>query len=181
MSIDLIARAAHFPISARAIVLGCLAAGIAVPSHASDDWNLKYATNRQVLTPVFGGLAVLDKETGLLWERTPSSGAYTWDDASSHCATLAVSSRLGWRLPTIQELGSILDLGQPNNLTPGNPYNALTVSGWNIGELIWSATSSDTTPGSAWSMNIASNFLVLGKGSLGRAWCVRFRQGVEAQ
>lgn len=65
---------------------------------------------------VMGGVAVLDRETGLVWERNvdtrPAEAGgpppLAWSDAFSHCATRRVGDRWGWRLPEAYELGSLL-------------------------------------------------------------------------
>jgi hypothetical protein len=49
---------------------------------------------RFVLTPT----AVADRFEGLEWERTPSPGSVTWDEAD------AAATAGGWRLPSIAEL-----------------------------------------------------------------------------
>jgi hypothetical protein len=60
---------------------------------------------------VFGGLAVLDKATGLVWERTPSTATVpTWADAIVGCPIfVSIGNTGGWRLPRA---------GQPERLDP---------------------------------------------------------------
>jgi hypothetical protein len=57
----------------------------------------------------FGDAAVLDKETGLVWEKSPSLDTFTWDFAVYHCATLSAGGGAGWRLPGISGLMSLVD------------------------------------------------------------------------
>lgn len=147
------------------------------PAFAEDQWAFK-AERFQVLQ-AFGGSAVLDHETGIVWERSPSSGAFSWDQASQYCNSLIIGARMGWRLPTLQELTSVLSIGGPNNLEPGNPFNV--VPPWSVGEFIWSATTSAGSATDAWTMNLASNVSAFNKGSASRCWCVRYRQGVDPQ
>lgn len=83
------------------------------------------ASERFVL--VLNEEAVLDKETGLVWERSPSSNT-SWPglhaDMSAHCANLAVGGRKGWRLPGTAELASLIDPSQTNPpmLPTGHPF-----------------------------------------------------------
>ena len=55
----------------------------------------------------FGGEAVLDKETGLVWEKAPSTDVSAWRNAVIGCANKIVGGRFGWRLPAIEELSSL--------------------------------------------------------------------------
>ncbi len=55
---------------------------------------------------------VQDTKTGLIWQQTVPSGTYTWADATAYCGSTVVSTRLGgtgWRLPTLEELQTIVD------------------------------------------------------------------------
>jgi hypothetical protein len=59
---------------------------------------------------VMGGEAVLDKETGLVWERSPINYAGKWIGAQWECWTHNTGRRQGWRVPTVQEAQSLADL-----------------------------------------------------------------------
>ena len=68
--------------------------------------------------------AVLDRTTGLVWERLPDRTPFTWDEASSGAGD-------GWRLPTIGELSGLaagLVLGHP--FEPPEPRGVF----WSISE-----------------------------------------------
>ena len=58
---------------------------------------------------VFSGAGVLDRETGLVWEKSPGGDA-DWTAAVRSCAERSKSGRAGWHLPTVQELGSLAPL-----------------------------------------------------------------------
>ena len=57
----------------------------------------------------FDGAAVLDKETGLVWERAPIDAIADWANAVLDCTLTEIGGRMGWRLPRIEELLSVLD------------------------------------------------------------------------
>lgn len=73
----------------------------------------------------FDNEAVLDRETGLVWERTAGRVARQgWVRAVTHCYFKSVGGRKGWRLPTIEELSSLLDPIQLDPaLPPGHPFD----------------------------------------------------------
>src|SRR5712691_8781221 len=75
---------------------------------------------------VLASAANLDNETGLVWETAPG-GSGVWTDALEVCNGLALGNRMGWRLPTVQELASLLDQdafigGSPLALPSGHPF-----------------------------------------------------------
>jgi serine/threonine-protein kinase len=58
-----------------------------------------------------GDGAVRDRTTGLIWDKKGSIGKMTWPDAHRYVATLndhRLAEKNGWRLPTIEELMSLL-------------------------------------------------------------------------
>ena len=128
----------------------------------------------------FGGAAVLDQETGLVWEQSPDGTTYVWSpndasviQAALACANKNVRGRKGWRLPSINELASLIDPSAPAGptLPAGHPFTNVQSS------VYWSATTFFPTPlrtGWAWVVNLSD-------GSVGGAletqayyvWCVR--------
>ena len=92
---------------------------------------------------------MLDRETGLVWQRTPEvpGRASNFPDAVSACYVAATGGRKGWRLPTPEELLSLVDPTQSNPaLPPGHPFQQVLI-------FYWSATTlfppTPTTAGSA--------------------------------
>ena len=140
---------------------------------------------------VMGGAAALDRETGLVWEKSPIMATQVWSDAHVSCHDLAVGGRRGWRLPTIQELASLVDptiFAPVLALPPGHPFISVQSSSY------WSATSIDqvTNAGDpllplnpfAWRMAFVDPaFSNTGSKTTGmfHVWCVRGGQGVAAQ
>jgi len=70
--------------------------------------------------PVLNYEAVLDKETGLVWAADANLfGKKTWDDAIYYCADqVDLGGRKGWRLPTREELASLLDVSETEPALP---------------------------------------------------------------
>jgi hypothetical protein len=85
-------------------------------------WSQKLpAAQRFVI--VLDGAAVLDKETGLVWEKSPDTTPIKWYDAVTYCYNKTVGGRKGWRLPMVEELASLIDTTQTNPALPsGHPF-----------------------------------------------------------
>lgn len=185
-AIRAIACARLFGVAMAVVLVGLVSPAFA--GHGPDQWAHK-GPRFQVLVQ-FGGTAVLDRETGLVWEKSPNLGAFTWlpspvgggssGGAHDHCNRLVLGERMGWRVPTIQELTSLLDQSVPGfvpHLTPGHPFAPL----WSIGEHIWSATTDANNAGQAWTMELLGSLSKDNKSTLSHVWCVRLRQGVDPQ
>lgn len=56
------------------------------------------------------GDTVRDVRTGLLWQRAVPAEAYTWGNANTYCQSLSLAGLTGWRLPTVKELRSLVDI-----------------------------------------------------------------------
>jgi hypothetical protein len=91
--------------------------------------------------------AVLDRETGLVWERRPSTKLLPWSTARLFCAQKAVGGRGGWRLPSFAELASLVDPSVTDpaapRLPPGHPFLDVQTGTY------WSATAFADQPGFA--------------------------------
>lgn len=72
---------------------------------------------------VMDGDAILDRETGLAWERRPDGIHYDWRTAFIKCRFKKIGGRLGWRMPTLEEQLSLLDYdGTRAQLPAGHPF-----------------------------------------------------------
>lgn len=99
------------------------------------------------------GTAVLDKETGLVWAKNAnlSNGALTWQLAMNYCPNLSVGGRKGWRLPTVEELASLVDPTQSNpSLPSGHPFTNVQSSYY------WSSSSFSGDSSYAWNVHMYS-------------------------
>ena len=64
------------------------------------DKNLPSASRFTVLA-AFGGAAVRDNNTGLVWEKAPDVTARSWGDSTFYCINKNVGGTRGWRLPSV--------------------------------------------------------------------------------
>lgn len=102
----------------------------------TQNWDKKLdATNGDVngcnsdrFTCLFEDTVVRDNETGLVWEKSPSSDTSTWLLAMVGSVLKNGGGRFGWQVPTVQQLYSLKDFTQtPVALPAGHPF--LNVSG----------------------------------------------------
>jgi hypothetical protein len=86
------------------------------------------ATQRFVILPAFSNDAVLDKETDLVWEKSPQTTSARWTEARRMCSEKNVGGQKGWRLPSLEELQSLVD----PSVAPDCPVGCLLVidEGW---------------------------------------------------
>lgn len=130
---------------------------------------------------MLNGAAVLDKETGLVWEQSPSTRTFSWDFAQSHCNRLTTGGHLGWRLPAIQELTSLVDQTQSSPALPsGHPF--LNVQSYPE-SVYWSATTVVGSTSIAWYVRFFGHGgvgTVADDYNKGFVWCVR-GHGVDSQ
>ena len=116
-------------------------------------WSQKLPADKRFLL-VLDGEAVLDRETGLVWEKSPDTTIRIWNDAVSYCYNKEVGGRKGWRLPTIEELASLVDTTQSNPALPsGHPFVNVQ-SG-----LYWSSTEYAGSPDNAWYVYMSNGFV----------------------
>jgi len=141
----------------------------AIPLESWDNKIPNAGTRFKVLSE-FGGQAVLDKETGLVWEQSPSTGTLNWNDARFQCTSLTTGGRKGWRLPSVHELTSLIDPSVTNPALPsGHPFLNVQSSYY------WSATTIADRSTFAWAVHFSDGDPNIGynKSFLGFVWCVR--------
>ena len=129
----------------------------------------------------FNNAAVLDRETGLVWERSPDTNTRDWIGAHRFCNDRAVGigNRKGWRVPTLQELASLVDPTQDKVATlpalpAGHPFTHVQP------DFYWSSTSFGENPATmAWGVAFDDGILIepgarfTGKTVPFFVWCVR--------
>ncbi len=153
------------------------------PYYALPSWDRNMpVANRFVVLTNWGSQAVLDKETGLVWERSPLITTHPWDlsagfskSALVQCTSRTTGGRKGWRLPSVHELASLVDPANSNpSLPTGHPFTVLS-SGY------WSATALAVDPTRAWFVLFFAGDESTGAKSNGLlAWCVRGGNNADA-
>ena len=170
-----------------ALALVCGTASLAEaqngPYYAAPSWNQTLACPTENSCPrfivVMSGEAVLDRETGLVWERSPSIQALLpWQAAQATCNRRLVGNRKGWRLPTIQDLASLIDpsVAFPGPmLAAGHPFIGVHSASY------WSATSVSGSA-TAWRADFGSGAITTTAiANPEFFWCVRGGHGPDAQ
>ena len=166
------------------LVAAALVAAFAVPAAAEvlSTWDTIIAgAPRFRLLPGFANMAAVDRETGLVWDRSPDSTPRTWLGAHRHCndRAVGVGNRLGWRVPTVQELASLVDPTSPARpaLPAGHPFTNVQA------DFYWSATTFGENPANVWGVSFVDGPLTdpgvrfTGKTAMFYPWCVRTGHG----
>ena len=131
------------------------------------------AVKRFVVLADFNNDAVLDRETGLVWEKSPETTMHAWtgSDVAQACGNKNVGGRKGWRLPSIQELASLIDptVVPPGPTIPaGHPFTNVQSATY------WSATTVAALPMNGWLLTFASGDVNSSpKETMRFVWCVR--------
>jgi hypothetical protein len=110
---------------------------------------------------------VLDLETGLVWERSPSAVLAIWGDARGNCEKRLHSNRFGWRLPTEEEMKSLAD-DSADGLPDGHPFTNVSLT-----SEYWTDSSYSATFAFLFQFDTANGETIDMKSTSHLAWCVR--------
>ena len=94
---------------------------------------------------------VLDKETGLVWARNANLAGEQigWMGAIDFCRACTLGHRKGWRLPTLEELSSLVDPSQElPSLPSGHPFINVQLYDY------WSSNTYEYYSTAAWLVNM---------------------------
>jgi len=145
------------------------------PYYATPSWDQTLpASTRFVVLSNLNSEAVLDRETGLVWQRTPDNSRDTWDIGRQTCELVATGGREGWRLPSLHELESLIDPTIPFGsvaLPSGHPFIGVGV----LAEY-WTGTTRAEDPTRAYIVVIqatTSQAVIPKSSAVGAVWCVR--------
>lgn len=168
---------------AAAIAAGCAGLALAGAASAVDlrDWGRKVPVGeRFIVLAQFSNQAVLDKETQLVWQRSPSTLVTNNWGARLRCIGAKIGNRLGWRLPSVHELASLFDPSAPGLALPaGHPFLFVQKTDY------WTATESAELSNRSWRVdfdNAAVHPINYNFDSSTEAhyWCVRGAGSVDA-
>jgi hypothetical protein len=145
------------------------------PYYATPSWDQQFpASTRFIVLANWNSEAVLDRETGIVWEQNPSPHGNAWaaahQDLDFGCIARTTGGRSGWRVPRLEELQS-LTVGEFNDLPAGHPF------GPNASGTFWTATTSAFNSNSArvWAIGRATRTIIAFDKSSNEplTWCVR--------
>jgi hypothetical protein len=177
------------PFRALALCLGIFAItflmqGIA-QAQAIRSWSQNNnATQRFVTLAEFNNEAVLDRTTGLIWEKNVSTTNGDWTTAYNACLAQTHpntagpnAGSFGWRLPKFEEVASLFATG----IVVGPPFNGLLVvlpsghpfTGNATGNFWTASESSDGTQARIFGGTSYTNQLTIKTSTNAAFWCVR--------
>lgn len=97
-----------------------------------------------------GDSTVTDRLTGLMWTKNSAESSGTWQQALDYVAGMNSGSHANynhtdWRLPTVVDLRSLLDVGRSAPMLPsGHPFTNMS------GSYRWTATNYQSSTTKAW-------------------------------
>lgn len=167
-----------FPHAARrARLLGIALAMVASAADAAplQSWDrvIPDGAKRFKVLAHMNGEAVLDKETGLVWQRSPSpTSTFDWGNSAALCIGTVIGGRRGWRLPSAWELMTLKDPAAANPaLPPNHPFEDVVTD-----TIYWTATASASNPESALALGFSNGgqgIITTSRTNSGLRWCVR--------
>lgn len=130
------------------------------------------AATRFVVLPDWSKEAVLDRETGLVWELSPSKDLLDWTAAQEYCLNRTTGGRKGWRVPSVHELASLVDpsIAPPGpTLREGHPFTNVQSARY------WGAAPNLQFAAPPWFVLFSNGRTVIAgeKGGKAHVWCVR--------
>jgi Protein of unknown function (DUF1566) len=165
-------RKIRLPFVVAAIVLGASLTVAAPGAWAGSfpTWDKKVSPNKR-FSKRFDGAAYLDRETGIVWEASPSLGmtVTAWAGAAGGCQIIQVGGRGGWRLPSVEEFLSLLDASQSSPALPvGHPFQNIQNADY------WTSSTGFGNATVAVQVDVSNAAVsLLNKSNQRLRWCVR--------
>jgi hypothetical protein len=121
--------------------LAAVAVGVALTAYASANAPAgRYTTANGT---------VYDTRTKLTWQQAVLTDTYTWANAKAYCAGLSLNG-VGWRLPTVKELQTIVDDSRTNPSIDTTAFPS-TPADW-----FWSSSPLAGSSSDAWYVNFGN-------------------------
>jgi hypothetical protein len=113
--------------------------------------------------------AVRDQKTGLVWEQSPTLDMSDWEMAQRRCSSSHAGGGTDWRVPTVQELRTLVEPSSIDvKLPAGHPFANVEPS------IYWSSTERRENRAYASFVNFSSGrSATLEKYMPTFVWCVR--------
>ena len=149
--------------------------------YSTNSWSKKLPCDSTTNCPRFEVLAdfndeaVLDKETGLVWARSPWNYGVHWYRAQQNCMLSYIGDRFGWRLPTMHEIESLRYYCDDPwvRLPCGHPFINLNLCYWSVTTVSW-----DSNQAHYFCPRTGEDFAPKTTDVFGY-WCVRAGSGVN--
>src|SRR5262245_33698949 len=95
---------------------------------------------------------VIDRVTGLGWQRAVGTDMVLWSDAGAACDALSLAGFDDWRLPSLIELVSIIDSSRAGPAIDPGAFPDTP------GDSFWTSTPVAGASGDAWYVNFSTGF-----------------------
>jgi Protein of unknown function (DUF1566) len=155
------------------------------PYYATPSWDQTLACGTPVTCPRFVVLsnmnsdAVLDRETGLVWEKSLSEIKLSFGGAVRTCEITVIGNRQGWRLPTVVEMRTLMDPSRQNPALPdGHPFLNVGL-GTPVAPFYWTSTPLDAGAKEGVEFADANATVTIVANDTARHWCVRGPGGTQ--
>jgi hypothetical protein len=102
-----------------------------------------------------GDGTISDLLTGLRWQSAPSTTKYSWANALAIAASSTLGGSSAWRLPNVNELNSIVNIGAAD---PAVWLNTQGFSNVQSG-VYWTSTAYAPTFNSRWAIDLSAGYL----------------------
>ena len=171
MRFSKVGRATH---AQRFLSIGLVVWGMAMPVPTFADQSAPESVHqnrgaRFTLIGEYNREAVRDKKTGLVWEQSPKLDMSDWEMAQRRCSSSHAGGGTDWRVPTVQELRTLVEPSSIDVKLPADhPFANVEPS------IYWSSTERRENGAYASFVNFSSG----GSATLEKymptfVWCVR--------
>ena len=94
---------------------------------------------------------VTDYKTDLIWQRADDEKGRNWAAAKQYCGELVLGGKADWRLPSIQELNTIVDYSQSNPSI--DPKFSCSLGSY------WSSSALNISTSGAWNVDFNDGYV----------------------